>query len=85
MRKRIQTFKTMEIELVILGYVLKRNGSLSYYQFDRKLSNDNLHSFLPNLRKILQRLVEKDCLKVEFINNVEFYSITENGKKQVGG
>lgn len=73
----------MEQKTRILKYLLERNAALNYYQFDRKLSNDQLHEMIPNLRSNLCELLEEGKISMELINGIEFYSITELGIREL--
>lgn len=70
----------MEQKTTILNYLLERKAALSYYQFDRKLSNDQLHEMIPNLRNNLNELIEDGKIAMELVNGIELYFITELGK-----
>lgn len=70
----------MEQKTTILNYLLERKAALNYYQFDRKLSNDQLHEMIPNLRNNLNELIEDGKIAMELVNGIELYFITELGK-----
>ncbi len=73
----------MEQKTRILKYLLERNAALNYYQLDRKLSNDQLHEMIPNLRRNLKELLVDGKISMESINGIELYLITELGKRDL--
>ena len=76
----IKDYNNIDIKKVLLNYMLKKEGALTYYQIDRKLSSDNLQYYLSDLRNILASLEEGGYISIEEVNQIKQYSITEKGK-----
>jgi hypothetical protein len=66
----------------ILTYLIQRQDQLSYFQFSRKLANDNFHEYLEKLSETIFELEKEGLIdKKELENGVAMYAITDLGKK----
>ncbi|MEJ1236694.1 hypothetical protein WBG78_01115 [Chryseolinea sp. T2] len=74
----------MSIESEILRYIYKRGGELNYYQIEAKLTDDNFHSEVEVLGKILDGLVKAGCLNTHPFFDVLVYTITPGGVEYMG-
>lgn len=69
------------MEKILLSYFKNRQAPLTYYQLDRKLSNDNLYDLIPELGRSLEELRQRGLLSASHENDsdITYYEITQEG------
>lgn len=71
----------MEIQTVLLTYLLETQTPLCCNQFIRKLKGDNLHRFRLQLLEALENLEREGQVTSEVVDGVRYYALTEKGKR----